>query len=353
MAVPFRSIDTAVRPGRKQIAFDQALVDLHIDGVVPDTLRFLRFPPTVLVGRHQAISREVKIDYCSANGVGLARRITGGGAIYLDENQVGWELVLSRRRLPMSDLAAYTVAICEAVACGLSEVFSIPASHRPRSDIVVDGQKICGTGGYFDGDTLIYQGTVLVDIDTAGIMACLNVPDVKPASRELDMAERRMTTLKSLLGSAPSVGQVHQALIQGLEGRLGIAIEPGSISQREEDLARKYGEEYIETDAFVFEIDAPSRQGFVSASRMCPGGRLDLFLRLEGEGDARRVREILLTGDFFVTPPRAVFDLEAKLRGVQVNQIEQMVDDYFARTKFDLITITADDLKDTLTQACS
>ncbi|MBI3371675.1 MAG: lipoate--protein ligase family protein, partial [Betaproteobacteria bacterium] len=84
MAIPFRVIDTGVRNGRTQIAFDQALIELHREGRVPDTVRFLRFEPSALVGRHQAIGQELKLDFCRANGVALVRRITGGGAIYLD-----------------------------------------------------------------------------------------------------------------------------------------------------------------------------------------------------------------------------------------------------------------------------
>ena len=74
----FRVIDTGVREGRRQIAFDQAMIDAHKAGRIPDSIRFLRFPPTALVGRHQALSREVKLDYCRSHGIGVVRRITGG-----------------------------------------------------------------------------------------------------------------------------------------------------------------------------------------------------------------------------------------------------------------------------------
>ena len=87
MTKNFRVIDTGVREGRLQIAFDDALIDLHKSGKSPDTVRFLRFPPTVLVGRHQAISHELKLDHVRKEGMGVVRRITGGGAIYLDEDR--------------------------------------------------------------------------------------------------------------------------------------------------------------------------------------------------------------------------------------------------------------------------
>ena len=74
MAPTFRVIDTGLRSGRENIAFDQALIDGRLADHIPDTIRFLRFPPTALVGRHQDLRREIKLEHCNANGVGVARR---------------------------------------------------------------------------------------------------------------------------------------------------------------------------------------------------------------------------------------------------------------------------------------
>ncbi|MGE0627083.1 MAG: biotin/lipoate A/B protein ligase family protein [Hyphomicrobiaceae bacterium] len=345
MTVDFRVIDTGVRDGRAQIAFDEALIELHRQGRSPDTVRFLRFPPTVLVGRHQAVSHEVKLDHIKANGIGLVRRITGGGAIYLDPRQVGWEIVLSRKRLPMATLGDYTRAICDAVAHGLSQRFEIDARFRPRNDIEVDGRKISGTGGFFDGDTLIYQGTVLVDVDPAAMMACLNVPQAKLAKRELDKAEARITTLKALRGVAPSVTAVQDAVLLGLREKLGIALHPDQPSPDEEALAIRRHDEEIGTDEFVFEIDQPGGADVFDATCATAGGTIAAHVRLEGTGNARRIREILLTGDFFVTPPRIVHDLEAALRGTIAVEAGGAVDRFFAKTKPDLLSAAPADFR--------
>ena len=69
MGREFRVIDTGVLDGRLNIAFDQALIDLHREEAIPDTIRFLQFRPSALVGRHQALARELHLDYCSANGI--------------------------------------------------------------------------------------------------------------------------------------------------------------------------------------------------------------------------------------------------------------------------------------------
>ena len=63
-----RVIDTGIRGGRENVAFDQALVELHAAGRIPDTIRFLRFRPSALVGRHQILSHEVRLEYCARHG---------------------------------------------------------------------------------------------------------------------------------------------------------------------------------------------------------------------------------------------------------------------------------------------
>ena len=56
-----RVLDTGVLEGCLNIATGQAIIESHQGGEVPDTLRFLRFPPTALVGRHQALGQEIDL----------------------------------------------------------------------------------------------------------------------------------------------------------------------------------------------------------------------------------------------------------------------------------------------------
>ncbi|MGE5639013.1 MAG: biotin/lipoate A/B protein ligase family protein [Clostridia bacterium] len=345
---PFRVIDTGIRDGRRQIAFDQALIELRKAGRIPDTIRFLRFPPTALVGRHQALSREVKLEHCRAKGIGVVRRITGGGAIYFDEGQLGWELVFDRRTLGMGSLADLARAICEAAADGLSRL-GVEAKYRPRNDIEVGGRKISGTGGFFDEDTLFYQGTVLVDMNAADMVAALNVAKAKLEKRQLDSAAQRVVTLKELLGRVPPIAEVQDALVQGFAERLGIAPAWGRITAEEEVLAAKHHDEEIGTEDFVREIDDPGADASVrSGSHTGAGGTVTAYLRLEGAGAqaaTSRVREALVTGDFFVAPPRVVFDLESSLRGVPVAEAGAAVERFFAGAKLSLLSASPADFR--------
>ena len=343
MSKPFRIIDTGVREGRSNIAFDAALIELRQRNEVTDTIRFLRFPPTALIGRHQDLSREVNLEYCASDGVGTVRRITGGGAIYLDEGQLGWELVFHRSSLGIAALPDLARTICSAAAAGLSEL-GINAKFRPRNDIEVDGRKISGTGGFFDGDVLIYQGTVLVDMNPAQMVRALNIPEAKVAKHGLDTAEQRVVTLKELLGDdLPDMETIKAALIKGFSEGLRITAAPGDITAAEEDLAREFFDEEIGTDDFVAEIDNPgSSDQLLEGTHTGPGGTINAFVKLEGPTHGL-LQRVLITGDIFVTPPRVIFDLEASLLGTRLRDVEATVRRFFAETDIDMLSVDADD----------
>lgn len=351
MPLPFRLIDTGVREGRANIAFDAALIELHAAGAIGDTVRFLQFKPTVLVGRHQAISRELKLAAARADGIGIGRRITGGGAIYFDEGMLGWEVVVSRKRMPMSSLADYTRTICESVAAGLSRHFGIAARFRPRNDIEVDGRKLSGTGGFFDGDTLFYQGTVLIDADPERVMAYLNVPRAKIERHGLDRAESRIVTLKAVLGRTPHADEVKRAVAEGLASGLGLELQSSPPSAEEEARAAANFAEEIGQDDFVYEIDVPEAGTHLAGTVTGAGGTVSAYLRIEGEGEARRIREALITGDFFVTPPRLVFDLEAALRGVLMSEAGSVVEQFFATERAEMLSIGVNEFREVVERA--
>jgi len=351
MAHRFRVIDTGLREGRANIAFDAALIEARRTGLIPDTIRLLAFSPTALVGRHQAISREINIDHCRAHGIGLARRITGGGAIYFDPGQLGWELVFDRRHLGIANLAELTRAICTAAAQGLGRL-GVAAAFRPRNDIEVGGRKLCGTGGFFDGDIVFFQGTLLIECDLGAVVRALNVPGAKLEQRGLDSAAGRMVTLHELMGARlPPRDEIKAALVGGLAQGLGLVTEWGSPSPEEEALARRLHDEEIGSDAYVFEIDDPGASPEAAAgTRMSPGGTITAYLKVEKAG-IPRVAEALVTGDFFAAPPRLVLDLEAALRGVPLGEIGERVERFFAERRAEVLSVAPGDFRAALEQA--
>jgi lipoate-protein ligase A len=351
MPAAFRIIDTGVREGRANIAFDAALIEERQADRVPDTIRFMSFPPTVLIGRHQDLSRELDLDYCAKHRIGTVRRITGGGAIYLDEGQLGWELVFHRASLGIAALPDLAREICNAAAAGL-QALGVDARFRPRNDIEVDGRKISGTGGFYDGDILIYQGTVLVDLNAQRMVSALRVPQGKLAKRDLDSAAQRVITLKELLGpNTPDLELIKIALIKGFKDVLGIEAEYGKITEGEERLARRYFDEEIGTEEFLREIDNPAADERVLAgTHTGAGGTIDAFLKLEGPTQSV-LQRVLISGDFFVTPPRVVFDLESALQGVRLDEVDPAIEQFFDETEVDTLSVTPADFKASIANA--
>jgi lipoate-protein ligase A len=249
------------------------------------------------------------------------------------------------------DLAEVTRRICEAAALGLQRL-GVPAHYRPRNDIEVDGRKISGTGGFFDGNLIFYQGTLLIDFDPAKMLACLNVPAEKLVKRVIDSAAQRVITMREVLGGAlPDLDTIYQGLVAGFAEGLGIRPRWGEITEYEEELARRAFHDEIGTDAYVTMLDAPpTDDALVSASLTGRGGTVRADIRLEGP-HRDRIREALITGDFFITPPRVVFDLEAKLRGLNVADAGRAVESFFARTAADFLSLSAGDFRQVIEMA--
>ena len=246
MSAVLRVIDTGLRPPRWNIAMTAALAELHGAGEISDTLRFQRFQPCVLIGRNQDIRREVRLDRCKQKGVTLARRVTGGGAVYMDAGILSWEIVAGRRRFG-ADLAEAAKKICTAVVSGLARL-GVSAKFCPPNAIEAEGRKISGASGYFEGATLVYEGTVLVDFDPRDMAEVLRLPDAKGASA----LAHRVTSIAAILGCVPVIADVQRALAASISNCFGFRIESEAPSHRELALAEKLHAGEFGTDRFVF-----------------------------------------------------------------------------------------------------
>ena len=176
------------------------------------------------------------------------------------------------------------------------------------------------------------------------MVRALNIPEAKLAKHELDSAEQRVVTLKELLGDElPDMVTLQAALIDGFRQGLGISAKPGEITAAEESLAQQYFDEEIGSDDFVSEIDNPGRgDKLLEGSFTGVGGTINSYVKLEGP-TLGILQRVLITGDFFITPPRVVFDLEAALAGTRLEDVASTVQRFFEETDIEMLSVTADD----------
>lgn len=255
MSKPWRWIDTGVLRAAENMALNRALFEARLAGEASSTLRFLRFRPAALIGRHGDPLRDLDLDYCRAQGIDVQRRITGGGPIYMDEGVLGWELYLERDDVGTAEMPAISRRICEAAARAI-EALGAPAHYRAPTEILVAGRKISGTGGAMEGNALVYQGTLLLDFDIGVMLRALAASARTLNDSVLAGARAGVINLGEVLGRVPSAAALRGAFIDAFAGAFDTEIEEGSLN----DIERQRFE------AALAEMDSDEWVGIPTAS---------------------------------------------------------------------------------------
>jgi lipoate-protein ligase A len=251
MSTPaWRWIDTGLRRPAENLALNRALLEARRAREVPSTLRFLRFTPAALVGHHQDPAKELDLAYCAGRGIAVQRRLTGGGAIYMDENVLGWELYLETRELGTAEMAAISRRVCTAAAEAI-RALGAAAEYRAPTDIVVDGRKISGTGGALDGDALLYQGTLLLDFDVELMLRTLAATAPRVTPEFVAGARASVVNLRELVAPLPELDRIETAFVAAFAREFGVRIDRGELGAPELERYR----------AALAEIDDPAWVG--------------------------------------------------------------------------------------------
>lgn len=336
----WRVIDTGLRPAAQNIALNRALLEARQAEEIPSTLRFLRFTPSALLGYHQSAEQELNLDYCRANQIEIQRRITGGGAIYFDETQIGWELYLHKRDVGTADMQAISRRICHAAATAISAL-GVDARYRPRNDIEVDGRKISGTGGAFDGDALLFQGTLLIDFDVEKMLRVLRISAEKLSDKAIATARERVANLRELLGRAPDLAQVRRNITEAFESEFDVEFGEGDLTLSEH---RRYQTALSEIDTpdWVNLVTRPAADmPILDGVQKFAGGLLRAAVTLDTR--TQTLRQVWFTGDIFISPRRTVTDLEAALRDLPLDRLETRVQSFFSERKADMLSLAPQD----------
>ena len=337
----WRVIDTGLRGPAENIALNRALLTARQQRLIPNTLRFLRFTPSALLGFHQSAEQELRVDYCAAQGIAIQRRITGGGAIYFDETQLGWELYLDRTALGTADMLEIARRICEAAARGISRL-GVDARFRPRNDIEVDGRKISGTGGAFDGDAILYQGTLLIEFDIERMLRVLRIPAEKLSDKAIASARERVANLKELLGTAPPLAQIQATMTEAFAQAFDVVFAPAATLSAPEEALFADALREIDSPAWVQQHQAPiSGAPIVRGAHKAAGGLIYAALLLDNPRG--RIKQAWFSGDFFVNPKRMVADLEAALRDTPLASYAGTVHRFFAGSAVEMLLLKPDD----------
>ncbi|MCR6546541.1 lipoate--protein ligase [Dehalobacterium formicoaceticum] len=145
---------------------------------------------TVVIGRNQNPWRECRCKILEEHGGKLARRLSGGGAVYHDLGNLNFTFVAKEGAF---NIKKQLEVIIEAV-----KLKGIDAEFSGRNDIVAQGKKFSGNAFYYDDDNCYHHGTLLVASDMKKIQQYLQVSKEKIKSKGVNSVESRVVNLNTI-----------------------------------------------------------------------------------------------------------------------------------------------------------
>ncbi|MBI5301038.1 MAG: lipoate--protein ligase family protein [Chloroflexi bacterium] len=335
-----------VPPVRSQTIYHAIAYALDADS--PDTIILVGpTEPYVCIGFHQELEKEVDVEYCRAHGLPMFRREVGGGAVYLDQNQVFTQWIFHRNVLP-ADLgerfALYIKPLVETY-----KALGITANYRPINDIHVQGKKIGGTGAAQMGDAEVVVGSLMFDFNFELMAQVLKVSSEKMRDKIFQSLNEYMTTMTRQLGHMPDRGAVVKIYLAQIEAALGRKIVPGEPTARELAIADELDRKFA-TDEWLYQKGGLRQVGVkihedvrvIEAAHKAPGGLIRVTARVR-EG---RIDDLTLSGDFTMMPKFAPGALELALRGTALdpNAIKTRTEEVYRTLAIQSPGMTVDDL---------
>jgi lipoate-protein ligase A len=303
--------------------------------------------PYVCLGYHQDLEQEIDEAFCREHSIPIFRREVGGGAVYLDGNQVFYQIVLHKDHpLAQGGKAAFYRRMLQPVADTYADL-GVAARYRPVNDVVTnDGRKISGTGAATIGDYIVLVGNLIADFDYEMTAHLLRVPDEKYRDKVFKSMQENLTTLKREIGRVPDWDEMTAPLIRRFERVLG-RLEPSELSQAVRDQVEALKPHFQSAEWLHRKgrreagrnVKIATGVNVVQHVHKAPGG----LIRATVEVGAGRWRYVSLSGDFFCHPRDAIGDLESALEGTLCIQARDVLARFYATHDIETPGVTVDD----------
>ena len=249
--------------------------------------------PSVIVGANQNVYTEVNLAFLEANGIRLARRVTGGGAVYHDLQNLNYTII-GREVSPEP--------VVEAL-----RALGAPAELTGRNDIFVEGRKVSGYARRLWRDRQIIHGTLMYDVDLDTLARALDVPGSKLSAKGIASVRSRVANLKDYLPQFASLDELQAALQELLAA--GDAELPFGEERRA--AVKRLSEEKFSTWDWIY---GQSRAAQIVRSGRLACGSVEVRLSLDGGV----IREAAFRGDFLGSLPAQ--ELAARLIGLRFDR---------------------------------
>ena len=276
--------------------------------------------PAVIIGLNQNAYSEVNLDYLNSHGITLARRVTGGGAVYHDLQNMNYTII-GRNPSPQPMVDAL-------------RTLGVPAELTGRNDIFVEGRKVSGYARRVSHDQEIIHGTLMYDVDLDTLTHVLDTQGSKMQAKGISSVKSRVANLKEYLPQFKSLDELQAALQEILSA--GDGQMPLSAEQVAE--VRRQADEKFSTWDFIY---GHSHEADFRCKAKLSCGTVEANIRV----DRGLIARLDFSGDFLFDTPAQ--ELATKMTGLRYAPAEvkaflatQPVSTYFrAATPDDLAAL--------------
>jgi lipoate---protein ligase len=293
--------------------------------------------PYVCIGYHQDAQQEIDLEFTRENHIPVFRREVGGGAVYLDGQQLFFQLILRHDRPGVpANIAEFYKKFLQPIIDTFRQ-FGVPAEYKPVNDIVTNGRKISGTGAAQVEDMLILVGNFIQDFNYEMMSKCLRVPDEKFRDKVHKTMYENLTTFLRETGSIPANADLAADLARRYTPLLSEMIQ----KPLDEELTQKADELLAEMNTPEWLMANDRRrpdakqvkiaEGIYVIQKMLktPGG----LIRVTAVNQNGNLSDVHISGDFFFFPSTNLVDLEQALDGLpaETSAIAQEVTAFYQK----------------------
>merc|ERR1719197_84782 len=153
------------------------------------TLFLWRNDKSVIIGRNQNVWKECHVSFLNDLNIRLARRGSGGGAVYQDLGNTCFTF--------LSPMEAYDKSRNMQILVDALGKLGVEAKASGRNDILVNNRKVSGSAYKQNSQRAFHHGTLLVDVDGAIMEKVLNPSKEKLKSKGVTSVQQRVLNMKS------------------------------------------------------------------------------------------------------------------------------------------------------------
>jgi len=180
------------------LALDEyALKHINIDEV----FFFLwRNEPSVIIGKNQNTVEEINQAFIDKNNIKVARRVSGGGAVYHDFGNLNFTFIINVDDPGKVNYKKFVQPVIDAL-----KEMGVRAEASGRNDILVNGLKISGNAQRMANGKLMHHGTLLYDVNIEDMVQALYVTEDKFISKSVKSVRSRVTNIKEHLPNSSDI----------------------------------------------------------------------------------------------------------------------------------------------------